>query len=275
VSSVIPGVRLRLTATEALIITRGLFLIQQRHQIFAYTGKTPCCFPYHMFQERHLAVPAGCPFGISFLLSAARKMLSNKNGGRLSLTGFELAAVLLGVRVTIKYVRHGHVQPTWNHQCDSGKRLIRKLERYRKRAKRLFIRRYGRDAYATAAQEWNQTVRWVRVHYLGCRCVRQRGFLRKVLRMLVDDGVAVAKVGLAIRQKPVPGAKEMRRLVRLAFAETRRGRHHFGVMEVLNQEFGKTYLADFIIERRWRADHSEQIARKKHEGESEDATHSR
>ncbi|MFB3924267.1 MAG: hypothetical protein ACE145_21305 [Terriglobia bacterium] len=68
----------------------------------------------------------------------------------------------MAVRVTTKLVRHRHIR-SWllNHGAAAG-RLLRKLERIRKRAKRAFVRVHGQAAFAERSLRWRQFVRYAR-----------------------------------------------------------------------------------------------------------------
>ena len=65
---------------------------------------------------------------------------------RLRLDPLELAACALGARITEMQVRHGHVEAWLPDHKIASEKLLARLERLRKRAKRACIRARGHAA---------------------------------------------------------------------------------------------------------------------------------
>lgn len=94
----------------------------------------------------------------------------NAQSRRLALGPFDLAASILGVRVTEMMARHGHLEPRPSNYKVRCRRLLKKLERHRKRAKRPYIRVHGPKAFAEASCQWQQYIRFTRSNFLFCPC---------------------------------------------------------------------------------------------------------
>ena len=177
------------------------------------------------------------------------RIVSLKSGGRLRVsTPFDFAACALAVRVAITSHRHGHTQIEVANIERSSKRLLRRLENTRKRAKRAQIRRSGHDAYTHETRSWKEFVRWLRVAFLDCRCKRKRRLTpTHHRRALINQLVEWTRAELIDRQEPLPPERELRRLVRLFLRYVRRGRRGWGVRHLMdNQVFAASQIATFI-----------------------------
>ena len=153
---------------------------------------------------------------------------------RLRLDPFELGACTLAVRVTEMMVRHGHTQAWLSNHKNATRRLLAKIERLRKRAKRAFIRVHGHAAFSEASQRWQRFVRFARAYFLFCRCNRARlpGGIRVCRRHLVQDWIHMFKEELPGAGLQVPAEKELRNLVRRALRSVRRLTADMGVKTV-------------------------------------------
>lgn len=174
------------------------------------------------------------------------------SGGRLyDLDHFQLAAMIFAVRVAAQEVQHGHAQTAIGNFERRAQRLIARLEKYRKRGKRAFIRLQGGDRYQVEEQKWQRFVRWLRVHLLDCDCLRRRRrHVSRRRKVIIDQLCTWAKAELVERGGVVPADRELRQLVRLALRYVRRGRTKYGVRDLLkNREFGAYRMANFITAR--------------------------
>jgi hypothetical protein len=156
------------------------------------------------------------------------RLIGISTSRKLRLTAFELAALafLLRVSPTVtsrKRIPAGHLD------------LLRKIENYRRRARRAAIKRNGEAAYESAAGRWKQFLNWMRFNLIyppkapswSPRRVwreRREGLARLITTMLEH-----------YRYEPLTDS-EMRRIVRLFKEELRRGRHPVTLRELLNSE---------------------------------------
>ena len=169
------------------------------------------------------------------LLALRTNLSSLGAGGRLRAnTSYEIAACSLAVRIAIKRHRHGHTLLDIPRIEAAAKRLLRRLEVVRKRAKRAEIGQAGPEEYKRQSQDWRAFVQWVRVHVPSCSCVWRRrpapAFRR---RGIVDTLVAWTREELKDRKAEIPDDKELRRLVKLPLRYVRRGRTSFGIPDLL------------------------------------------
>ena len=111
--------------------------------------------------------PAAIPALLKWKLSAKVAKTS-----RLHLDAFELAAGILTVRVTNRLVCHRHIWGWFPNHKATTRRVLNKLGRLRKRAKRAFIRTHGHAAFAERSRHWKQFIRVARSESLSCSCER-------------------------------------------------------------------------------------------------------
>ena len=173
-------------------------------------------------------------------------------GGRVyDLSPFQIAGLILGVRVLVQRVHHGHRIAPVNNLFVRAKRLVRTIEKHRKRAKRALVRQIGIEVYRVQCREWKNFVRWLRLHFLDCQCLRRRryhsgSYRRRQVQILFDW----TKAELIRRHHKLRSERELRKLVRLALRYVRRGRTGFGVRDLLKSElFAAEHLADFVTAR--------------------------
>src|SRR5439155_1991874 len=203
---------LRLSCREAKLIRIGLFSIANGHELWRARGSPPYSPSRMLFQA--IRKDEG-EYSAEYLAIVSRVVVAATFPGqsrRLRLDPFELAACVLGVRVTEMQVRHGHVE-AWlpDHEIASEK-LLARLERLRKRAKRAWIRARGHAAYSEASRRWQCFVRFVRAYFLFCRCNRPRLPFgnRDVRRRLVQDLIEYFTEELSSAGLQVPAEKELR-----------------------------------------------------------------
>ena len=143
---------------------------------------------------------------------------------RLGLDAFEIAACILGARVGELASRHGHFKPCPPNCEVRTVRLLKKLERLRKRAKRAYIRIHGPRAFAEASHGWQQHARFVRAFFLFCTCNRPWPLAAGACRRLLqEEWIAYFNDELpALGLLKVPPEPELRGLVRRAVRVGRR-----------------------------------------------------
>jgi hypothetical protein len=176
-------------------------------------------------------------------------VMSLPPGDRLRVnTSVEIAACALAVRVAVK--RHWHVRTLLViPRVDSAsRRLLRRLEAVRKRAKRAEVRQSGLNSYQARARDWQRFIRWIRVHTPDCGSIKPRSPARFGRpRLIVDKLVSWVRDELMDRKERLPNERELRRLVRLALRYTRRGRTQFGIRDLMEDKgFASVRLAAFV-----------------------------
>ncbi len=174
---------------------------------------------------------------------------------RLRLDPFELAACILGVRVGEMACRHGHFKPCPPNYKVRARRLVKKLERLRKRAKRAYTRIHGQAAFAEASHRWQQHVRFVRAALVFCVCNRQsavhRG-MRAFRRALEDEWMDFFREELPALELAIPPEPELRDLVKRAIRSGRRllrccRRMYFHNRPGLMQERIRLFVANSLL----------------------------
>lgn len=223
----------RLTRDEAMLIRPGLFRIVVAHRKWQDAGRdmippgsvTP--LPAPKDAGRYCAQHQAIILHVAVIATNSFKVRSR----RLRMNAFELAACILGVRATELMCRHGHLTP-----CPAGykvraQRLLKKLERLRKRAKRAYIRAHGPAAFAEASQKWHEYVRFVRRYFLYCTCNRIKKWVkgsRALRERLVNDWLIFFRKELAALDLKVPPDPRLRNLVRRALRSSRRALRVYG-----------------------------------------------
>ncbi len=238
---------LRITRDEAMLIRPGLFRIVIAHRKWKERGASlvpPAPLGPDPNQRNDGKYSAGYQMGILHAAVVATNSFKARSR-RLRLDAFELPACILGVRATEMMCRHGHITPVPPQHTERTRRLLNKLERLRKRAKRAYIRAYGRVAFAQASLQWQQHVRFVRAFFLYCSCNRRplvasEAKVRR--RELVEKWVEFFQGELTELGLRVPPEAELRNLVKRA---VRSGRRCFG-------SYGRRFVRDhpgFLEER--------------------------
>ena len=186
---------------------------------------------------------AGKPFDqatAGIVVSAHNKVKDPPSSRELRLSSFELAALAFAVRVA----RREQLIPE-PPSADLWKALEKKIETYRRRARRAAERAVGKAAYQQAAKRWRQLLRWSRYNILRIRRRHpspsrllqreQREQMRKLALQVVSDDV---------------DPKMVCHWADLARREVRRGRHGMKLRELLKDPEGAAgFMGDFIMKR--------------------------
>jgi hypothetical protein len=240
---------IRLSTRDVAIITEGVAWIAANHEHWRTKGRLPFARPDLRWLSRFDRGRYSEELMQRFLTAAHSVVKIRSIGGRLyNLGPFQIAGFILAVRVVVQRVSHGHLKAPTEELTKRAMRLINRLEKYRKRAKRNFIRHHGDDAYQTEEHKWQALVRWLRVHILDCRCMRKRrNSPMRSSRLIVKQLVDWTKEELIDRKEQVPNDRELHRFVRLALHYIRRGRTNFCIRDFLKDRvFASSRLATFI-----------------------------
>lgn len=223
--------RFRILREEARLVRPGLLRLIIAHHSWKESG-APSISPARSLS---IAVPiparkdegefsAECQAIVLHVVAVATNHF-NAQSRRLDLDPFELAACILGVRVTEMMARHGHLEPRPSNYKVRCQRLRKKLERLRKQAKRAYIRVHGQAAFADASHRWQQYVRFARSYFLFCTC--NRTLLpdpsgRHLRKLREDEWMVYFREELPARGRKIPPENELRGLVKRAFRVGRR-----------------------------------------------------
>ena len=135
----------------------------------------------------------------------------------------EIAAVSVALRLAR---REGLVSGIGSREFA---RLLGKLEKYRKRARRAVERAHGKQAYEQAAERWRRLLDWMHVHIFHFRSARwssPSGVLRRQQREQTRN------LALSLVEPSVDPAHVIH-IADLVRREIRRGRHPFTLRELL------------------------------------------
>jgi|SRR5437879_11398194 len=100
---------------------------------------------------------------------------------------------------------------------------------------------------ATAALAPSRSMAELFCHQLPLRQSAGPGFCHRWRRFIVDTAVDVARKELATIGVEPPAPGELRRVVRLALSDVRRGRTGWGVRTLLGSPEGAAYLRNFVL----------------------------
>jgi AraC-like DNA-binding protein len=242
---------LRLSTADLVLIRSGLVWICTRDSIWSEQGHMPNARP----DRTWIKPDRRGTFNLSWMeifQELQSRLTTVANGVRLRFaTPFDVAACQFAVRAAVMLHHHGHCTVDVPNLRTSATHLLRRLEAARKRLKRQFVADSGMAMYAQALQSWQQFIRWVRVHFLDCKCkqVRRQHFARH-RRVLVRQFVAWTIDDLAARGGKVLSEPTVRRYVRLALRYVRRGRTGHSIRTLsANRATAAAYFATFITVR--------------------------
>lgn len=140
------------------------------------------------------------------------------------------------------------------HNRRHSSRTIRSLEKYMKRANRVFMAEMGRTEYYAVVNTWQQHVRWMRLNLVYFKplppIVRSKRRQQKVLDLLTEMAIR----GLKNEGYALPEPRELRRVLRLYVRSSNRGRERLtnSVPEMLKYPdhfMSKWFLAQWVISR--------------------------
>lgn len=212
----------QLSPAEARLIRTGLLQISIEFANWEMNGVTHHTHPKAQFREWGFDRGAFDSENMTSVRSALSMLArANKRSNVLEMNAIELAACILGARVTQTAVRHGHIEPWRRDHMAATDKLLRKLETLRKRAKRRYMAVHGRPAFADVSRRWQRFVQWVRVHLLYCTCNRPAvPSLGRIRRLRVAEQVRDYKQRLRkklpLHGYVVPPPAELEKLIKQA-----------------------------------------------------------
>ncbi len=245
----LPAASLRLRDFQLGAIRPGLQLIVARLRYYEKSGGLPYQRPQSFSQLAHDSGTYDADLAL-LLESLARKIAVGRKSRRLRLNAFELAACILGARITRQQAQHGHIE-CQGASAQRCRRLVALLEKYRKRAKRLAEGARGSAAWKESSSHWREFVLWLRLHLLHCSCGRPVfPGSRRWNRTVIDALEQRVRRGLAGAGLCAPEPAVLRRYIRMLLRYIRRDRTEFGVRSLLvNRDWAQPFLAQFVEKR--------------------------
>ncbi len=242
----LPRVSLRLSPLQLNAIRPGLLLIIHRYQATLDTGEYHYSYPYYLHPRPGFDFGEFDPDFMNIVRDLGNRFPSGPGcSWRLQLNAIELAICIFAARITAKQRRHGHLAAAQTKSAPLT-RLVRTLERHRKRALRLIPAEVFRDY----SRRWRRLLQWIRVHLLFCGCQKVPYRSNRQYKMVLQDCTFQARAGLLARQVPVPDDARLRALVRQALRYVRRDRTDFGIRQLItNHQLARNYFSEFIINR--------------------------
>lgn len=240
------GPSLRLSPKNVRVILVGLNWIWQHHQL-SLAGRTPRAKPDLRWRPDLLAKGRFQPWLMNVILSLRTKLTDKyADGGRLyRLKTVEVSTMMLAVRVAGQLQRQGIVRERKDFQRRVRK-LLNRLEKLRKRAKRCMIREQGIEAYRREASEWQSFVCWIRLRFLQFQRVAHcpLGYRKALLTTFVKW----TRSELAARDVQIPEEQQLRRMVRRMLRYVRRDRRDYRVaMLKRDRNLAAREFASFVI----------------------------
>ena len=147
---------LRLSCREATIIRIGLFSIANGHELWRARGSPPYSPARMLFQRCRVDEGEYSAEDLATVSRVAATATFTSQSRRLRLDPLELAACAFGARVTEMQVRHGHIEAWLPNHTGASRKLLAKLERLRKQAKRAFVGVHGHAAFTEASGRWQR-----------------------------------------------------------------------------------------------------------------------
>jgi hypothetical protein len=245
------SVRLRLSALDIGLILPALhFIVYADREWQANRGLVRASRDYRFYETR-LDTTSYSPGGMKPFYEALDKLSAlARSGGRVRLSYYHLAACMVAARHVRVLIRHGHLEPWLKSHEEATDRLLEKLDRYRRRARRLFEKHLGVEAYGDAGTTWAYILGWIHSNYLWCGCnePKRSSFLRTWHRSVVDRCVELAAQGLTRKSRYPPSQDQLRKMVRSALRSARRCPSAMPVKLILERPCqGGDFLADFIL----------------------------
>ncbi len=246
---------LRLARNEAKLIRPGLLRLIAAHHNWQDHGASPIS-PARSISIPHLIDEGRFSMECQATVLHVAVVATNNfkvQSRRLRLDPIELAACILGVRTTEMMARHGHLEPRPVRCRVRCRRLPRKLERIRKRAKRAYIGVHGQAAFAEASHRWQQHVRFVRAFFLFCTC--NRTILpdpagRTHRKLIEDQWMKYFREELPARGRKIPSEAKLRGLVKRALCVGRRFiRHNGRITAHQNHDLLQEKMTMYVVRR--------------------------
>lgn len=264
-------VSIRLTANQVSLIWSGLNEVVKSHATWRSNKEPAFSYPFRLFPPP----PEfdGGAFSSQFMelvIGDWKRLRSKMNcGGRFRMNTMEIRAAILGARVNMDWSRFrqkagrkysNRAKGSKEPDDTSLKRLrgqtdcvIRSLERHMKRANYRFRMRISGAAYEEFMEQWRAHVRWMRLHFAYFK-LRPSGIhgMKTAYQQVLNDLTVIAIAGIQREGYKLPDPVQLRRIMRLYVAYTRRGRLPYPIRYMLKNEkaIGVQYILCRFVEQR-------------------------
>jgi hypothetical protein len=168
----LPDQRLTNTPSEYRLLSPGLDVLANG-LASAKLGAFPRRHPYHRIDFVASGIYRDQAYDDEManrIIDVRGKLWDLSQSRKIRLDVFELAAAAFALRIRESPKALGSIPSS----PDDLKRLKKKVETYRKRAKRATVANSGKARYQTGAERWKQFVAWSRYNllYFSCRSLR-------------------------------------------------------------------------------------------------------
>lgn len=240
----LPPVPLRLSALQLNAIRPGLILIINRYRSTQETCEYNYTYPYCLHPRPGFDFGDFDPDFMNIVRDLGNRFPSGPGRSRrLQLNAIELAIFIFAARVTAKQRRHGHLAATQTNKLAAIARLLRTLERHRKRALRLI----PAEVFQDYSRRWRRLLQWIRVHLLFCSCQKFPVCSNRRYKAILEECLIYARAGLLEQQSLVPEDVRLRTLVRRALRYVRRERTEFGIHQLIaDHQLARSYFTQFV-----------------------------
>jgi hypothetical protein len=245
----LPTERLTVTLAEHRLLKPGLDVLANT-LASAKEGHFPHRHPWHRSDWAASDVYKNQEYDADMAARTIRvrgKLWDRTQSRKIYVDAFELSALALALRIS----RSQKLVDLTESSSREADLIHRKIEIYRKRAKRSATARLGASEYQAIALRWRRFVDWTRYNCLYLTLPKRgnatRANLWKEQRLQLDQ---LFRKALTDRFYEVPSDKHMSRLVTLATTSLRRSRYSIGLRDILISPQAHTdFLAGFIEKR--------------------------
>ncbi len=163
---------------------------------------------------------------------------------RVHLDAIAIAMCMFAIRSLGREIRRGRIPNlVWPTDLDCN-RLLAKLEKHRKRAKRIWLRRGDRPGYRDQCWRWQRFLRWVKESLSPIRT----GILSTYVRRRLDRHVVTVKRVLTKETtEELPPDRELRKLVSAMCRHVRRERAPITMKDIaVCSDSGREFIASYM-----------------------------
>ena len=234
--SVMPTISLRLSSEDVQILKRGYGRLWDQLRGFDFDVYDPPLYEH-----------------LTLLKAKVNKLADSNQCGlsRLTVDAVNLAALAFGVRCLRRETHGSHRSSTAERRSGRVSRLLRKLEKFRRRAHRASLR-LNPDGYRDIRRRWKAFLTGVHtdvrrsLEYLFGPVGDSLQKHKHIIEMVERNARAV----LASEREASPAEKDLRFAVRQCLRHIRRGRAPVSVKDLLEPTAaGRCFLAGDLIRR--------------------------
>ena len=273
------AISIRLTPKQVSLIWSGLNEIVKSYSAWRGKKEPAFSYPFRLFPPVPGFNPGAFdPKFMELVLWDWKRLRSKVNcGGRFHMNTIQIRAAIFGARINMDWFKFRRDAARKHFNCPKGEnesdgitqkrlkaqtdRVIRSLERHMKRANYRFRALISSAAYDGLMQQWRAHVRWMRLHFAYFK-VRRRGVpgMKTAYQQLLNDLTVIAIAGIQREGYKLPDPVQLRRIMRLYVAYTRRGRLPYPIRYMLKNEkaIGVQYILCRFVEQRLSLVESEQ-----------------